>query len=435
MPWQSIEAAKKAGMHTVLDGCPLSLTQVNKLAEQAEAIEKEGKVKNGYAVAIANFQKIHKIENGRWVKKDGAKEAASFKQNIHETLSLSEANIFPDENGKRTYKAWWPLLRVGPGNTAGKNYYSPKALESAAPLALSRRKMFLGHVPGDVKPIERDVRDWAASVQETKIEDGVLLGKVQAYDSWLKERMYDAPGELACSIEGRGKPSGTIDHNGEKWNLIEEVKWINAFNIVDYPGNAPMGIQLTESDKDLDEGESYMDIAELKDKNIDLYNEIVKETKEAAKAEFDKAVKEKEDRVKVLEGELKTLKESAVTGDKGTKEELTLLKAEVAGLKAAETMRDKKSKATVIVRESGIPAEAVTPELVALVEGASDEDGMKKIVAVYAKPFEGKVLGHGKSDPVDKDKAIKEREAMFFHSLGQKTEEEIEAERKAAEKK
>ncbi len=426
MPYASMEAAKKAGVKTRLDDCPLSLIQINKMAEMADAMKAEGKVDNPWAVAISNFKKTHKIENGKWIQN---KESFNFKQNIHEMLSLSEGTILPDENGQKSYKAWWPLLKVGPGNGASKNYYSQKAIESAAPLALSRRKMFLGHIPGEVTPTERNVKDWAASIGETKVDNGVLWGLVRAYDPWLKDRMYDAPGELGCSIEGRGKPSGTIDHNGEKWNLIEEVKWINAFNIVDYPGNAPMGIQLTESDTDTDEGEKYMDIAELKEKNIDLYNGIVKEVKEAAKAEFDKITEAKDAEIKKLK-ETQTADAVTITS---LKESATKVENRLDALEALGKKKDRDAK--ISTEMAKLPAEAITDKFKELVESAKDEKAAMELIEERAKLFEnkGKILGHGKTK--SGEEGLKEREAIMLHALGQKTPEEVEAERKAAEKK
>jgi uncharacterized membrane protein YgcG len=58
-----------------LNGVPLTLSQVNGIVKQAEAIEREGKATSGWAVAIAQFKKTHKVESGRWVKRE--KHAAS----------------------------------------------------------------------------------------------------------------------------------------------------------------------------------------------------------------------------------------------------------------------------------------------------------------------------------------------------------------------
>uniref|UniRef100_A0A6M3L160 Uncharacterized protein n=1 Tax=viral metagenome TaxID=1070528 RepID=A0A6M3L160_9ZZZZ len=380
---------------------------------------KEGTAKdNVRAVAICHSM----FKNKKPVKE-------SFKQNIHETIALSESSILPDEDGKRSNRAWWPLLRVGPGNAVSRNYYSQKAVESAAPLALARKKMFLGHA-SDGTYVERNVRDWAASVQETKIEGGVLWGLVKAYDGWLKERMYDAPDELACSIEGRGKPAGKIEHGGEQWNLIEEVKWINAFNIVDYPGNAPMGISLTESGKDSDKNEEVenMTITELKEQNAELYAEIAKEVKEAAKAEFDKSLEEKlTETVKAKDEEIAKLKESMTAEQKSAselKESISKLEAKIDGMEVLGKQKDRDAKVSEALK--GLPAEAVTDKFRELVEAAKDEAAALALIDERAKLFEGKVIGHGKSEPADKEKALEERGKLMMDAFGHKEEKKEE---------
>ncbi len=411
MPYSSMEDAKKAGAKTELGGIALSLTQVNKMAEMADAMKAEGKVDNPWAVAISNFQKTHKIENGRWVSKAGSKEAASFKQNIHETISLSEGQVLPDEEGgKKSYRAWWPLLKEGPGNKAAKNYYSKKAIESLVPIVPIRNKMFVSHAEGDVKPQERNPRDWVGSIRETKIENGVLFGLVQAVDPWLKEKMYDCPQDLAASIEARGRMSGTIQHEGEPWNLIEEVKWLNGFMVVDYPGNAPMGVQLTEADlEDPADLEDKMEtVAELKEKFPEIYNQAIKESQDAAKAELEKKLAEKDT-------EIKAAKEKKSMEDKEIKEQFDALKNKMDAMEVLNARKARKDRIEEMVKD--LPKEAITPVFKELLEEAKDEEAVKKIIEDRAKLFEGKVLGHGKVVEKTADEALKEREKMFDSAM------------------
>lgn len=420
MPWASIEAAKKAGAKTELGGASLSLTQINKMAEMADAMKAEGKVDNPWAVAISNFQKTHKIENGHWV----LKESAILNQNIHETISLSEGQILPDEEGgKKSYKAWWPLLKEGPGNKVAKNYYSKKALESVIPWISRRNKMYLAHAEGEVKPQERNPRDWVGSIRDSKIENGVLFGLVQAVDPWLREKYYECPQDLAASIEARGRMNGTIQHEGEPWNLIEEVKYLGGFMIVDYPGNAPMGVQLAEADVEDDppQEEKMENVAELKEKVPELYNQIVKETQEADKVEWEKKLAEKDT-------EIKAAKEKKSMEDKEIKEQFDALKNKMDAMEVLNARKARKDRIEEMVKD--LPKEAITPVFKELLEEAKDEEAIKKIIEDRAKLFEGKVLGHGKVEPVDAAKALKEREAEVLHSMGQKTAEEIEAAKK-----
>ncbi len=425
MPYASMEAAKKSGAKTMLDDCPLSLAQINKMAEMADAMKAEGKVDNPWAVVIANFQKSHHKENGKWVSN---KESFMPKYNIHETLSLSEGQIIPDgEGGKKSFKAWWPLLKAGPGNVKMKNYYSPKALESLTPRIPHRNKMFVSHAEGDVKPIERDPRDWVGSIRESKIENGILYGLVQAVDPWLKEKMYDCPQDLAASIEGRGKASGIIKHEGEDWNLIEEVKWLNGFMVVDYPGNAPMGVQLTEADTDEETAgkEDKMEsLAEFKEKFPAIYEEAVKEVKEADKAEYSKIISEKDSEIKKLK-DTTTMDQKTITD---LSESVKKMDAKLDGMEALTKKKDRDQK--VATEMAKLPAEAITEKFKSLVEGAKDEATALDMVADRAKLFEGKVLGHGKSQERSPEESLKEREAAFMGAYGIKPKEEKKEDRK-----
>jgi len=294
------------------------------------------------------------------------------------------------------------------------------------PIVPIRNKMFVAHAEGDVKPQERSPRDWVGSIRETKIENGMLYGLVQAVDPWLKEKMYDCPQDLAASIEARGRMSGTIQHEGEAWNLIEEVKWLNGFMVVDYPGNAPMGVQLTEADLEdpADLEETMENVAELKEKFPEIYNQVVKEVKEADKAEFDKTITAKD-------AEIKTLKDGSTMDQKTITDLSESVKKMDVKLDGLEALGKKKDRDQKVFAEMGkLPKEAVTDKFKALVEEAKDEKSALEMIEERAKLFEGKVLGHGKTDPVDPAKALKEREAEVLHSMGQKTAEEIEAAKK-----
>lgn len=65
MPYSSL-----AGANPAIRGIkpPVTLSQANSIASQADAIPKDD-VKSPWAVAIASFKKSHRVEGGRWVKK------------------------------------------------------------------------------------------------------------------------------------------------------------------------------------------------------------------------------------------------------------------------------------------------------------------------------------------------------------------------------
>lgn len=67
MPYNSIDAAKKAGFPTTAEGIALTLAQINKLAEIYDAIKKAGTAKNPFSVAWTTWKKLYKKKDDRWV--------------------------------------------------------------------------------------------------------------------------------------------------------------------------------------------------------------------------------------------------------------------------------------------------------------------------------------------------------------------------------
>ena len=68
---------------------PITVEQANQIAKQAESIGVDEK-KNGWAIAISSFKKSHKVEDGKWVKKDKEKSSMSVKTD-EETVVIEEA--------------------------------------------------------------------------------------------------------------------------------------------------------------------------------------------------------------------------------------------------------------------------------------------------------------------------------------------------------
>lgn len=69
MPFASIAGAKKRRFPTKINDVPLTLSQINHLAEMFESLEKEKKVKTPMAVAITTFKKEFMVKEGKWVKR------------------------------------------------------------------------------------------------------------------------------------------------------------------------------------------------------------------------------------------------------------------------------------------------------------------------------------------------------------------------------
>jgi hypothetical protein len=75
-PYKNIEDANPA-----LKGIdpPISASQANEIAKQADAIGQSDKV-NGWAVAISSFKKTHVVQDGKWVKKEKNMEEEKMEQ-------------------------------------------------------------------------------------------------------------------------------------------------------------------------------------------------------------------------------------------------------------------------------------------------------------------------------------------------------------------
>jgi len=77
MPYNSIAAAKRAGFPTTAEGIPLTLAQINKLAEIYDAIKKAGTAKEPFAVAWSTWKKLYKKVGKKWVKRKPEPKAKS----------------------------------------------------------------------------------------------------------------------------------------------------------------------------------------------------------------------------------------------------------------------------------------------------------------------------------------------------------------------
>ena len=68
MPYKSIASAKEAGFPTSAEEIPLTLAQINKLAEIYDAIKKAGTAKNPFSVAWTAWKKLYKKTDDHWVE-------------------------------------------------------------------------------------------------------------------------------------------------------------------------------------------------------------------------------------------------------------------------------------------------------------------------------------------------------------------------------
>lgn len=112
MPYDSIEAAKKAGFPTSAEGIALTLAQINKLAEIYDAIKKAGTAKEPFAVAWTAWKKIYKKEGDKWIeiKKEsqeaGGKWIPVAKANQTKQLENGGKVILTEKALKRSVDSW-----------------------------------------------------------------------------------------------------------------------------------------------------------------------------------------------------------------------------------------------------------------------------------------------------------------------------------------
>lgn len=250
---------------------------------------------------------------------------------------LIEDQTGADGKKEKQYIVEMTLLKEGWGNQMHNNYYQKKAVESAVPLAMARKKMFISHpefASGEVKPVERSLMEWAATIQEAWVDTSFQDGKsrararVKIHLPYLKQLAEEAPDELVCSIEGRGHAqSGKID--GKPCNVIEEVKYINAFNWVDYGGNADMGINMVEKDMEVDN----MDIQTVEQLKVQFPALVV----ELEKAITDKVKKDTSDKdvVESLKMQLSAREKVIIDNEK----DLSLKEKQIDELKTKEALR------------------------------------------------------------------------------------------------
>ena len=95
----------KSEMNPALKGInpPISVSQGNEIAKQAEGIGSDDK-KNGWAIAISNFKKTHRVEDGKWVRKEKSKNMEEEKKDFEkdpEEENKEKMAEKPEEESKK----------------------------------------------------------------------------------------------------------------------------------------------------------------------------------------------------------------------------------------------------------------------------------------------------------------------------------------------
>ena len=103
MPYESIDAAKKAGFPTSADDIDLTLAQINKLAEIHDAIKKAGNAENPMAVAWTQWKALHTKAAGAWIVQSSTQAVPEGMEAA--TLSFGSVDkILEDANGDTIFK-------------------------------------------------------------------------------------------------------------------------------------------------------------------------------------------------------------------------------------------------------------------------------------------------------------------------------------------
>lgn len=126
MPYESIEAAKKAGFPTTAEGIDLTLAQINHLARIYDAIKKTGTAEAAFAVAWTAWKKAYKKEGDKWVKVVKAEQ-------LKQLAVITNAEIISIESHDailQTLERWMPGYNQGKGDE-GYVYFSKEPFEKA----------------------------------------------------------------------------------------------------------------------------------------------------------------------------------------------------------------------------------------------------------------------------------------------------------------
>jgi hypothetical protein len=242
------------------------------------------------------------------------------------------------------------------------------------------------------------------------------------HNDYLLKLCNEAPQEIGCSIEGRGTgKAGEME--GRKGNIIEEVKWINAFNFVDYSGASDLGVQMIE--KLTDEEDKNMNIntvAQLKEQYPNLADQMVREIKEEINKDNERGEKvsslrlEIEERDKTIAEQVENIEKMEKKIDEyETKEKLR--EKEESEKKTADEVKIKVDKA---ILEADLPEEAISDlfknrlysfrgdDIDAQIKEEIED---RKTVLGLKKENPVKNMGGEKEDPIGKD--MKEREKLW----------------------
>lgn len=258
------------------------------------------------------------------------KEAKDMDLELNGFISLKEAK-FDEGTGELAEVV---LIEAGT-NMHKRRHYPQNTIREAAP-SFSGLKMYINHPTKseDRERPERDLRDWAGTIVESRYEDGKAIAKVAIHDNWLRERVADpvAREHIGLSINTSGKISyGNI--NGQEMQIVEKIilERRNGSASVDWVTEAGARGRVSRLLKE-NKGVNKMEISEatfedLQKENPQLVSSITDHVKKSLK-----------------EGEAKEEGKDLVEANK-----------KVAELEEKESIRNQKDKISDILKESKLP--------------------------------------------------------------------------------
>ncbi len=225
---------------------------------------------------------------------------------VSDYLSLKEAK-WNDE----TSEVEVTLIEAGT-NLQKKRHYPVKTIQEAAG-GFAGLKMYINHpTPSEEKERpERNLKDWASTIVESRYDNGKAIGRVAIHDAWLRERLKDpvAREHIGLSINTGGKVSvGKV--NGTDMQIVEKIVFARksgpvSVDWVTEPGARGRVNRLLESRTGGHKMElENATLKDLKESRTDLIEAIGKETSVGHTdkvSKLEKDLKESNDKIAALE--------------------------------------------------------------------------------------------------------------------------------------
>jgi len=276
---------------------------------------KEKDEEKAFRVANAKVKELQ--ESKKPVEKDELKEAGIVKTkdatdmdlDVNDYLSLKEANYDPDTGELKN------VIFIEAGTNPVKRRHYPSSVVESAAGDFAGLKMYINHPTKkeEKERPERDVRDWASTITESRGENGKAVGTVAVHDPWLRERLTDPTFKenIGLSINMGGRISyGKV--NGQEMQIVEKIipQRKNGPASVDWVteagarGRIP---RLLESRREEIEMYENFKVADLKKENPEAYNGLIESIKK------DLNTKSTEDQLKESQAKVKSLQEAGKT--------------------------------------------------------------------------------------------------------------------------